>query len=120
MKRFLKIIFVLFVMVQCITICQDRCFGANKWRDGTGEQVPLGTSAPSDLDTNIFNKIVDPLDRLLTNYRENMDLEYSSSTAVNVSDAKVLYEFGASSCDCMNTRTLRGRLFAPTHECMVT
>jgi len=65
-------------------------YGADVWRKGTGEAIILGSESPSDLDAISNANIVDPLDRMLANYRRGMACIYSSATAVNVLAGEVM------------------------------
>lgn len=62
---------------------------ANLWRGGTGLNSPVGTTNISDIDTVVFQQIVDPLDRTLSNYRRHCTVLYSSASALTVSVGEV-------------------------------
>lgn len=68
----------------------SQCFAANEWQKGTGENVILGTENAADIDTISFNNIVDPLDRILSNYRQGCKLVYSSADILSVSAGEVV------------------------------
>ena len=65
------------------------CHSANDWRGGDGEEVLLGSSNVSDLDVNVFQKVVDPLDTLLNNYRMGTVIKYASTSTVTVNAGEV-------------------------------
>ena len=56
---------------------------AQQWRNGTGEQTIDGTSQAALIGYNSYNKIVKPIDNLLSNYC-NEYLQYTSSTTITV------------------------------------
>lgn len=56
---------------------------AQQWRGGTGEQTILGSSQAALIGYNSYNKIVQPLDNLLSNYC-NEYLQYTSSSTITV------------------------------------
>lgn len=59
------------------------------WRAGTGENTLLGSSQAADIDTNAFNSIVNPLDNLLANYRQGMNLIYDSASQLTASSGSI-------------------------------
>lgn len=60
-----------------------------QWRAGTGQNTILGSSLASDIDSNTFNSIVNPLDNLLATYC-NEYLTYSSASNITVSAGSVM------------------------------
>ena len=58
MKKFL-------IVFACMLIVGN-VFALNDWKQGTNTAPIEGTSNPSDIDTNLSNYAVDPLDKLLT------------------------------------------------------
>lgn len=66
-----------------------KVFSANQWRGGTGEETLLGTSNVSDIDTNSFQKVIDPVDRLVSNYREGLAITYASASSLSVAAGEV-------------------------------
>lgn len=65
-------------------------YSANLWRAGSGENTILGTENVSDIDTVSFQRVVDPLDRLLSNYREDATLSYNSSSTIDIAAGEVV------------------------------
>ena len=65
------------------------CFGSNQWRNGTGEDVILGTEEINDIDKISFENIVDPLDRLNANYNQGSTIVYNSSTTIDVTAGSI-------------------------------
>lgn len=64
-------------------------YAANEWRNSTGENTILGTENPSDIDTASFRNIVDPLDRLLKNYK-TVYLDYATASTLTVKAGEVV------------------------------
>lgn len=60
-----------------------------QWRNGTGANTLLGSSNASDIDTNTYNNIVSPLDSLLANYREGVNVNYDSANQFTVSSGSI-------------------------------
>lgn len=60
-----------------------------QWRNGSGANTLLGSSNAADIDTNTYNNIVSPLDSLLANYREGLNINYDSAAQVTVSSGSV-------------------------------
>src|SRR3990167_1659753 len=81
MKKFLFIILMLLALP---------AFADNQWRGGAGENTILGTENVSDIDAASLADIVDPLDRLLTGYRENMTVVYASASSLSVGAGEVV------------------------------
>lgn len=80
-------------------------FAATEWKGGTSELTIIGTSNVSDIDTNSYQKIVDPLDRLLSNYREGMGLSYTSATTITVATGEVTCSNSAGTVRKMRKNT---------------
>ena len=59
------------------------------WEKGTGENVILGSESISDIDKICFENIVDPLDRLLQQYRHNCKITYVSATSLSVAIGQI-------------------------------
>lgn len=66
------------------------CYPANEWQKGTGEDVILGSENISDIDKISFENIVDPLDRLLSNYLNGCVLKYASASTLTVTLGEVV------------------------------
>lgn len=60
-------------------------YAANEWEQDT----PLGSSSPSDLDTNIQNYITEPLERMLFTYRSKAKIVYASASTLTVEAGEV-------------------------------
>ncbi len=60
-----------------------------QWRNATGANTLLGSSQASDIDTNTFNNIVSPLDSLLANYRQGLNITYDSANQFAVQAGEV-------------------------------
>jgi len=72
-------------------------YAVNEWQEGTGENSILGSISPSDIDKDSFENIVDPLDRLLADYREGCTVAYSSATTITVSAGQIVCDNAARS-----------------------
>lgn len=59
------------------------------WRNGTGANTLLGSSQAADIDTNTYNNIVSPLDSLLANYRQGLNIAYDSAAQFTVTAGEV-------------------------------
>lgn len=79
----------IFLITTLLLISANLVFAANKWRNGTGENTILGTETVSDIDTVLFQRVVDPLDRLLSNYRENAEMVYASTSTLTVAAGEI-------------------------------
>ena len=61
-----------------------------EWRNGDAGETPTGTDLINNLDTVIDDDIVDPVERLLSNYRRSATLYYSSGTTLIVDSGEVV------------------------------
>jgi len=61
-----------------------------EWRKGTGENIIKGTELGADIDVLSYQYIVNPLDRILANYRQGCDISYSSASTVSISAGEVV------------------------------
>ena len=88
-ERTMKKIVALFIMAIFIA---SNCYAVdiNEWKRGDASIPVKGTDNISDADTLISNYIVDPLDRLLTNYRAGCQLAYTSATTVTVQIGEIV------------------------------
>ncbi len=79
-KAFLHISMIALVAI----LCQGQCYSSDQW-DPT---QPVGSASPSDLDTLIptNNNVVD---RLVSDFRENLKLSYASATTITVAVGQV-------------------------------
>lgn len=73
---------------------------SSQWRGGTGENTLRGASNASDIDTNTFNSIVNPLDNLLSTYC-NQYINYSSGSQLSISAGSVTVSNSDSSIRLM-------------------
>jgi len=98
MKKLLSLLLIL-ILSTC------NVYAANQWRKGTGEDVILGTENISDIDTVSFQNIVDPLDRLLSNYRDGVEVAYASSSTITVSAGEIICSNAAGTVRLMVKNT---------------
>jgi hypothetical protein len=75
MKRFLGVLILMLMTSQA--------FGAYEWREGDGTNTITGNTVASDIDSASFQNIVDPLDRLTSNYNTTR-LSYASASTITV------------------------------------
>lgn len=80
----------LFLSLVILALSFSQCFATTQWRNGTTESSVPGTVSPSDLDTEIYNHIVSPLDSLLSNYRHGCALSYSSASAITIGAGEIV------------------------------
>ena len=95
---------LLFTLSICLLMATS-VFAANQWRGGTGEETILGTSQAADIDANSFQKIVDPLDRLLSNYREGAKIVYVDESSYTVELGEVVVSNASGSVRLMVKNT---------------
>ena len=79
----------LFILI-LILLLSIPCFATNEWRAATGASTIPGTTLINNIDTVSFQNIVDPLDRLLANYREGAKIIYSSAAALTINAGEVV------------------------------
>lgn len=65
-------------------------FSATQWYQGTGTAPLQGTTLINDIDTASQNFAFDPLNRLMTNYRQGQVLQYSSASALTVTSGEIV------------------------------
>ena len=82
MRKILSLVFAL-------SLFCTPAYPANQWRESTGASSIPGTINPGTLDTNIFQNIVDPADRLLANYREGVTIQYASASTLTVTSGEI-------------------------------
>lgn len=76
------------LVVSCLLT--SNLFAATQWKQGSNTDVLEGTTKIVDIDTNTKNYAFDPLDRLLTNYREGQALIYSSSSEITATAGEIV------------------------------
>lgn len=67
-------------------------FAANEWREGDGTETILGTENASDIDTILFQNVVDPIDRVMADFRTGALLEYTTGATITVESGAVVCE----------------------------
>ena len=98
MKKILSIL-CLFLLIPSLA------FGANQWRESTGAESVVGTINPGTIDTNMFQNVVDPLDRLLSDYRKGATLQFLSASTLRVTLGQVMVENSSGSIRLMQDNT---------------
>ena len=86
MKKFL----VLF-----ISLCLMGNVYSAQWRGSGSDETLLGATPVSDIDTESYDEITDPLTRLLDDYREGCTVTYASTSSVDISAGQVILENAA-------------------------
>jgi len=85
----MKKLLVLLMSFSLVLVLSSNVYAVNEWQEGTGENSILGTISPSDLDKDSFENVVDPLDRLLSDYRKGVKISYASASSLSVSAGQV-------------------------------
>lgn len=78
---------------------------ANQWRGGLTENTPVGSTLINDIDTVLFQRVVDPLNRVLAGYRKNLVLTYSSASTISVTPGEVTVSNSAETIRLMMRMT---------------
>lgn len=65
-------------------------YSANQWRAGTGASTIPGSTSISDIDTVSYQNMTDPIDRLLTNFREGCKIVYLSASTLTVESGEIV------------------------------
>ena len=81
----MKKLIVLFV---CMFLVSN-VFAINDWKQGTNTAPVEGTTNPSDIDANLSNYAIDPLDKLLSNYIYGCTLTWASNDTITVGIGEV-------------------------------
>jgi len=79
----------LFCFILMMSLFFSVCYGAEAWRNGTGEESVLGSENASSLDDAIYDNIVLPLDTLLSNYQEGCKISYASTSTISVGAGEI-------------------------------
>jgi len=83
----MKKLIVLFIISMFLV---SNVFAAiNDWKQGDNSAPILGTSNPSDIDANLSNYAIDPLDKLLTNYIYGCTLTWATADTITVGIGEV-------------------------------
>ncbi len=85
-----KFLLFVFIIPLIIVLSSPQCQGANNWREGTGENTPIGTEVVADVDVAIYQNMTDPLDRMLSRYRRKAKLVYASAATLTVETGEVM------------------------------
>ncbi len=93
------------LILLCILGLSLNCFAGNQWQEGTGQDSILGTISPSDIDKDSFENVVDPLDRLTSNYREGCKITYASAATLTVGVGEVVLANAADTIHLMQQNT---------------
>ena len=80
-------------------------YAGNQWQEGTGENTILGTINPSDIDKDSYENVVDPLDRVLTNYQEGCKMTYASASTITVGSGEIMLSNAAGTIKLMQLNT---------------
>lgn len=78
-----------FLLIITLMLIPTVSFGANQWRNSTGEDTPLGTEEINNLDDVLFQRVTDPLDRLNANYNQGATVVYNSASTIDITAGSV-------------------------------
>lgn len=84
MKKLIFLFFMAFIIA-----FPTQSYGANAWRDGSTTFF-AGTTLINNLDTEIQDHAIEPLNRYLQNARQGMTLTYSSASQLTVSSGSIV------------------------------
>lgn len=70
-------------------------FADNVWKEGDDSSVIAGGDSPSDIDTLLSAASIEPLERLLKNFREGAEIEYDTASQVTVAAGEVAVQNSA-------------------------
>ena len=89
----------LFFTVMAVFILSSQVWAVdiNDFQRGDSSDVIKGTSSPSDFDTLTANYLVDPLERMISNYIYGCSLTWASNSTVTVGVGEVVCMNGAAS-----------------------
>lgn len=96
----MKKLFIILILL--ITVPQ---VFASQWRNETGESTIPGTTLVSDIDAVSFEDMTDPLDRMLSNLKDGMELVYNSGTTIDVTAGEIMVENSDGSIRLMMNNT---------------
>lgn len=98
MRKILGILFVLMMI-------SSQANAAYQWREGAGINSILGTESAADIDAVSYQHIVNPLDRVLANYRRGCKIRYLSASTVTVDTGEVVVSNSAGTIRLMQQNT---------------
>lgn len=96
------------ILIFAITILfafSSSAWGTAQWREDGSEETVDGGESPADLDTEIYNNIVQPLDRLLLGYQEGCEVSYASAATLTVGNGQVVVSNAAGTARLMLSNT---------------
>ena len=64
-------------------------YSADVFEEGSGADVISGSDSPSDIDILLDAALTEPIGRLLQEYRQGAEIEYSSATTITVSAGQI-------------------------------
>lgn len=65
-------------------------YSANQWRAGTGASTIPGGTNISDIDAVSYQNMTDPIDRVLTNFRQGCKIVYLSASTLTVESGEIV------------------------------
>jgi len=76
-------------------------YAGNQWRVGTTAKTIPGATNISDIDEASYEDMTAPLDRLLSNFRENCVVSYASTSTVTVGAGEIVLQNSAGTITLM-------------------
>lgn len=95
----------LFIMITLMAMLASDAFAINDWKQGTGTDAIEGTTAGADIDANLKNYAVDPLDKLLSGYIHGCTITRTDAATITVSIGEVCCSNGAGTINRMRKNT---------------
>lgn len=79
------------VLSSTLLICKaNKAYCADQWFRGSGQAPLLGTDLINDIDTASKNYAFDPLDRLVSGYREGVSVQYNDASTLTVTAGEIV------------------------------
>ena len=84
------------VMAVLVLVSQVHAVDINDFQRGDSSDVIKGTSSPSDYDTLTANYLVDPLEKMISNYLYGCSMTWASNSTITVGVGEVVCMNGAN------------------------
>ena len=96
MKKFLVGLFILFLATNVF---------ASQWENASSSYLDGDAVNFNDVDTDLTNYVIDPLDRILSNYQRGMVLVYNSASQITVNAGEVMVSNSSGTIRLMMNNT---------------
>ncbi len=95
------------ILVALTLVCMlsSQCFAINDWKQGLNTDAIQGTDVGADIDANLKNYAVDPLDRMLSGYIHGCTLTRTDAATITISAGEVCCSNGAGTIKRMRKNT---------------